>query len=68
MDAPGDQGQSEAYSLNPWEESPLQVEPVEKTVILPDSQLQVCLWNARLGEGLCRGCSCFTLRSETLET
>lgn len=35
------EGQSEAFSLNSWEESPLQVDPVEKPVILPDSQLQV---------------------------
>ena len=30
-----------AYSLNPWEESPLLVDPLEKTVIIPDTQQQV---------------------------
>ena len=41
VDTPGEENQAELFSLNPWEESPLQVEPVEKTVILPDTQLQV---------------------------
>ena len=30
-----------AYSLNAWEESPLLVDPLEKTVIIPDTQQQV---------------------------
>ena len=29
-----------AYTLNSWEESPLLVDPVEKTVIIPDTQQQ----------------------------
>ena len=29
-----------AYTLNAWEESPLLVDPVEKTVIIPDTQQQ----------------------------
>lgn len=41
VDTPGGASQSESYSLPSWEESSLQVEPVEKTVILPDTQLQV---------------------------
>ncbi|KAK9808775.1 hypothetical protein WJX72_003363 [[Myrmecia] bisecta] len=35
------QGPGSTHALNPWEESPLLVEPAEKTVILPDSQQQV---------------------------
>ncbi|KAL0042783.1 hypothetical protein WJX79_011021 [Trebouxia sp. C0005] len=30
-----------AYTLNAWEESPLLVDPVERTVIIPDTQQQV---------------------------
>lgn len=30
-----------AYALNAWEESPLLVDPVERTVIIPDTQQQV---------------------------
>ena len=37
----GPAGRSEAFSVNSWEEGPLHVEPVEKTVVLPDTQLQV---------------------------
>lgn len=33
--------QGTAYALNAWEESPLMVEPVEKPVILADTQQQV---------------------------
>ena len=29
-----------AYTLNAWEESPLLVDPVERTVIIPDTQQQ----------------------------
>ena len=36
---PAEAGSS--YTLNAWEESPLMVEPLEKTVILPDAQQQV---------------------------
>lgn len=36
---PAEPGSS--YTLNAWEESPLMVEPLEKTVILPDAQQQV---------------------------
>ncbi|KAK9809768.1 hypothetical protein WJX73_004442 [Symbiochloris irregularis] len=41
VDLEGGRDQSEVFSLNSWEESPLQVEPMEKAVILPHSQLQV---------------------------
>ena len=34
-------GQGSAYALNAWEESPLMVEPVQKPVILTDTQQQV---------------------------
>lgn len=36
----GPAGRSEAFSVNSWEEGPLHVEPVEKTVVLSDTQLQ----------------------------
>lgn len=39
-------GAVNSISLNAWEESPLLVEPVEKTVLLPDSQQQVLCWRA----------------------
>lgn len=32
-----------AYTLNAWEESPLLVDPVERTVIIPDTQQQVSI-------------------------
>ncbi len=34
-------GQGSAYILNAWEESPLMVQPLEKPVILADTQQQV---------------------------
>ena len=37
----GPDGRSEAFSVNSWEEGPLHVEPVEKHVVLSDTQLQV---------------------------
>ena len=36
-----DSGQGSAYALNAWEESPLMVEPVQKPVILTDTQQHV---------------------------
>ena len=36
-----DSGQGSAYVLNAWEESLLMVEPVQKPVILTDTQQQV---------------------------
>ncbi|KAL3144165.1 hypothetical protein ABBQ32_003949 [Trebouxia sp. C0010 RCD-2024] len=39
-DAGEDEEAGCAYSLNAWEESPLLVDPVEKTVIIPDTQQQ----------------------------
>ena len=36
-----------AYALNAWEESPLLVDPVERTVIIPDTQQQVSFSNLR---------------------
>ena len=47
----GPAGRSEAFSVNSWEEGPLHVEPVEKTVVLTDTQLQVC-----------HGCCCLMLQ------
>ena len=40
-DAGEDEEAGCAYSLNAWEESPLLVDPLEKTVIIPDTQQQV---------------------------
>ena len=39
----GPQGRSNVFYINSWEEGPLQVEPLEKTVVLTDTQLQVRL-------------------------
>lgn len=38
-----DTGQGTAYALNAWEESPLMVEPVQKAIILADTQQQVTI-------------------------
>lgn len=35
-----------AYTLNAWEESPLLVDPVERTVIIPDTQQQASYFAA----------------------
>ena len=35
-----------AYTLNAWEESPLLVDPVERTVIIPDTQQQATFFLA----------------------
>ena len=40
----GPQGRSNVFYINSWEEGPLQVEPLEKTVVLTDTQLQVSSW------------------------
>ena len=43
-DEAGEDGEAGyAYALNAWEESPLLVDPVERTVIIPDTQQQVDL-------------------------
>jgi hypothetical protein len=34
-------GQSDSFSLPSWEETPLMVEPVEKSVLMADSQQHV---------------------------
>lgn len=47
-----------AYALNAWEESPLLVDPVERTVIIPDTQQQVSTaWVSCVKIGQCQ-CLC----------
>ena len=53
----GPEGRSEAFSVNSWEEGPLHVEPVEKTVVLTDTQLQVS-FAAMPGPFSCAGAAC----------
>ena len=49
----GPEGRSNVFYINSWEEGPLQVEPLEKTVVLTESQLQVM--SPSTGFGKARG-------------